>query len=67
MELLVTTVAMATTIGLRDPLWRDPGLTLYNFYLPAGPGNRHQTFIFGGAAQARFSKTTMARRRAFVK
>jgi len=31
MELLVTAVAMATTVGLRDPLWRDPGLDLVKF------------------------------------
>lgn len=33
MELLVTAVVMATTIGLRDPLWRDPGLDLVIFFI----------------------------------
>jgi len=36
MELLVTAVAMATTIGLRDPLWRDPGLDLVQFLSTGG-------------------------------
>jgi len=36
MELLVTAVAMATTIGLRDPLWRDPGLDLVKFLSTGG-------------------------------
>jgi len=36
MELLVNAVAMATTIGLRDPLWRDPGPDLVKFVSTGG-------------------------------
>ncbi|CAI6363295.1 unnamed protein product [Macrosiphum euphorbiae] len=54
---------MATTIGLRDPLWRDPGLDLVKFLSTGGTRQPASNVHFRRAAQVLFSKTTTADRR----
>lgn len=47
-------VTMETGGGLHEPLWRDPGLTLVLFYLPAERGTRQPAAaeIFAARAHA---------------
>jgi hypothetical protein len=66
MELLVAAVVMVTTIGLRDPLWRDPGLDLVEFLSTGGardPATGAERSFLPGRRNLGFSKTTTVGRR----
>lgn len=69
MELLVAAAAavvMATTVGLRDPLWRDPGPDLVKFLSTGGardPATGAERAFYAEAARLGFFKTTTVGRR----